>query len=191
MGSPMVFQTAPPHPASNARITWSPQLAGGPDASQNGLGHRMPPAKLVVRSAIVRLLTILGYFTWATALIYTSQHITHLEGHMTGLLGSTVLEVAIGVVFVYLLLAVFCTTINEWLAGVFKTRGALLKQGILQLLAPDAADDKAASKDPVVAEFYGHPLIKSLMRGGNNPSYLSARAFATVIMDLATPNQQG
>src|SRR5437899_11567162 len=54
MGSPIVFQTAPPHPASNARITCSPQLAGGPEASQKGLGQRMP-AKLVVRSATVLL----------------------------------------------------------------------------------------------------------------------------------------
>ena len=52
MGSPMVFQTAPPQPASNARITCSPQLVGGPEASQKGLGQRMP-AKLVVRSAMV------------------------------------------------------------------------------------------------------------------------------------------
>src|SRR4051794_38499003 len=50
MGSPIVFHTAPPHPASNARITWSPQLAGGPEASQNGLGDLIP-AKLVVKSA--------------------------------------------------------------------------------------------------------------------------------------------
>src|SRR5262245_39314383 len=50
MGSPIVFHTAPPQPSSNARITCSPQLAGGPDASQKGLGQRMP-AKLVVRSA--------------------------------------------------------------------------------------------------------------------------------------------
>src|ERR1019366_6528184 len=47
----MVFHTAPPHPASNARITCSPQLVGGALASQNGLGHLMPPAKFVVRSA--------------------------------------------------------------------------------------------------------------------------------------------
>src|SRR5437588_5224443 len=65
MGSPRVFQTAPPHPASKARITWSPQFAGGPEASQNGLGHRMPPAKVVLSSAIVRLLTVLRYFTLA------------------------------------------------------------------------------------------------------------------------------
>src|SRR5882724_10159509 len=50
MGSPKVFQTAPPQPASKARITCSPQLVGGPEASQNGFGQRMP-AKFVVRSA--------------------------------------------------------------------------------------------------------------------------------------------
>ena len=42
MGSPMVFHTAPPQPASKARITCSPQLVGGPEASQKGLGQRMP-----------------------------------------------------------------------------------------------------------------------------------------------------
>src|SRR3954453_14325046 len=52
MGSPMVFQTAPPQPASKARITCSPQLVGGPEASQKGLGQRMP-AKLVVRSVMI------------------------------------------------------------------------------------------------------------------------------------------
>src|SRR5208282_1113964 len=42
MGSPMVFQTAPPQPASKARITWPPVLVGGPEASQKGLGERRP-----------------------------------------------------------------------------------------------------------------------------------------------------
>src|ERR1700691_4052027 len=42
MGSPMVFQTAPPQPASKARMICSPQLVGGADASQKGLRHGMP-----------------------------------------------------------------------------------------------------------------------------------------------------
>src|SRR5437868_8968624 len=54
IGSPMVFQTAPPQPASKARITCSPQLAGGPEASQNGFGQRILPANKVVRSAMLR-----------------------------------------------------------------------------------------------------------------------------------------
>src|SRR5579872_6037668 len=54
MGSPSVFHTAPPQPASKARITCSPQLAGGPDASQNGFGERIP-ASVAVRSAMLRI----------------------------------------------------------------------------------------------------------------------------------------
>ena len=34
-----------------------------------------------------------------------------------GLLDSTVLDWVIGIIFVYLLLAIICTTINEWIAG--------------------------------------------------------------------------
>ena len=42
IGSPIVFHTAPPQPASKARMICSPQLVGGADASQNGFGHWMP-----------------------------------------------------------------------------------------------------------------------------------------------------
>ena len=52
MGAPMVFHTAPPQPLSNARMICSPQFVGGPEASQKGLGLRMP-AKLVVRSGML------------------------------------------------------------------------------------------------------------------------------------------
>src|SRR5882672_2402561 len=51
IGSPRVFHTAPPQPASKARRTWSPVLVGGADASQKGLGARMP-ARSIDRSAI-------------------------------------------------------------------------------------------------------------------------------------------
>src|SRR5271167_4199688 len=48
MGSPIVFQTAPPQPASKARMICSPQLVGGADASQKGLRQGMPQ-KVVAR----------------------------------------------------------------------------------------------------------------------------------------------
>jgi hypothetical protein len=52
IGSPKVFQTAPPQPASNARSTIEPIFVGGADASQNGFGDLMP-AKFTLKSAIV------------------------------------------------------------------------------------------------------------------------------------------
>src|SRR5215472_548386 len=54
MGSPIVFQTAPPQPASNARITCPAVFVGGPDASQNGFGDSIPQ-KFTRRSAILHL----------------------------------------------------------------------------------------------------------------------------------------
>src|SRR5947207_15523930 len=53
IGSPSVFHTAPPHPASNARITCSPVFAGGAEASQNGLGLLIP-AMSILKSAMIR-----------------------------------------------------------------------------------------------------------------------------------------
>src|ERR1700726_203638 len=51
MGSPIVFQTAPPQPASNARITCPAVFVGGPEASQNGFGL-VSPANFTFRSAM-------------------------------------------------------------------------------------------------------------------------------------------
>src|SRR5439155_26615012 len=55
IGSPMVFQTTPPQPASNARWHWYAVLEGGPEATQKGLGDLMP-ARSIVRSAIILVL---------------------------------------------------------------------------------------------------------------------------------------
>src|SRR5215467_6966143 len=51
MGSPMVFHTAPPQPASKARITWYAVFAGGSEASQKGFGERTPQ-KSILRSGM-------------------------------------------------------------------------------------------------------------------------------------------
>lgn len=103
-----------------------------------------------------------------------------------GLFNSTVLDVAIGLVFVYLLLAILCTAANEWLAAVTKTRAKFLKKGLIQLL-----DKQPIGKDPspeaFVNEFYRHPLITGMMKDEDkHPAYLSARTFATVVTDLVT-----
>ncbi|HEV8042481.1 MAG TPA: hypothetical protein VGP62_26625 [Bryobacteraceae bacterium] len=60
------------------------------------------------------------------------------------MLQSGVLDVAIGLIFVYLLLALICTTINEWLAGILKTRPLMLEKGIANLLQGVTAEGKPA-----------------------------------------------
>lgn len=40
------------------------------------------------------------------------------------------LDVAIGLVFTYLLLSLLCTALNEWLAGLFRLRAKTLKTAV-------------------------------------------------------------
>ncbi len=112
---------------------------------------------------------------------------------MNGLLGSTILEMAVGLALVYLLLAIFCTAANEWIAAVLKARAGSLETGLRRLLegqnGPPQPGTGAVVK--LVDTFYAHPLIQSLMHGGNHPAYVTARSFASVIMDLATSDHPG
>ena len=109
--------------------------------------------------------------------------------------GSQILEVAIGVVFVYILVSIICSAIREGIEGFLKTRAAYLEKGIRELLHdPDAAG--------LAQQVYRHPLINSLFagdyvpssvkelgskfaRGGNLPSYIPSKNFAVALMDLA------
>jgi hypothetical protein len=109
---------------------------------------------------------------------------------MGGLFGSAVLDVAIGLIFVYLLLSILCTAANEWIAGLTQSRAVVLAKSISQLLdaQPTKGDETPTG---FLTEFYAHPLTKGMMRGERHPTYLSTRVFAKVVMDLATPQKTG
>lgn len=93
--------------------------------------------------------------------------------------GLPIFEVAIGLCFVYLLLALICTTINETLSGITRRRASLLENGILSLLGGDQN-----LKDSL----YQHPLIASLATSQTKPrpSYIPASKFALALMDILT-----
>src|SRR5713226_5048420 len=90
---------------------------------------------------------------------------------------SSILDVAIGLTFVYLLLALMGTTVNEWWAQMRRLRSRTLQEGMLRLLT----DPKLS------ADFYDHQLIKALMGAdGKHPSYIPASTFAHVLIDLVS-----
>lgn len=107
-----------------------------------------------------------------------------------GLFNSTVLDVIIGLVFVYLLLAILCTAANEWVAAITRRRGEMLRRGIKQLLQNQATRG-ASNNDAFLAAFYKHPIITSMMHDRNHPTYLSPRNFAAVVTDLTTESKPG
>jgi hypothetical protein len=110
------------------------------------------------------------------------------------LTGIAALDLAIGLAFIFLLLSLLASTVQEFIAAFFGLRARTLEEGLRNMLAGD--------KD-VLAAFYSHPLIDSLYRGQvhrqnlgkgalrrtTGPSYVSPRAFATFVLDAIAPSE--
>jgi hypothetical protein len=105
-----------------------------------------------------------------------------------GLFNSTILDVIIGLIFVYLLLSILCTAANEWAAALTRRRGNTLQKGILQLLS-NQATPQSDKPDALIQAFYDHPLIKSLMHDENHPNYISPRNFSAALVDILTADK--
>ncbi len=98
--------------------------------------------------------------------------------------GSSILEVAIGVIFVYLLLSLICTALNEAIASLLQKRGSNLFEGIKNLL-----------NDPTFTglahQVYNHGLIAGISQHAADPdkptrlpSYMSPANFSLALLDI-------
>ena len=96
------------------------------------------------------------------------------------------LEVVIGLVFLYFILSLVCSAINEFIASMFRWRAQLLREGIENLLS--GTDDRRAG-ERLARQLYDHPLIQGLVRpgwGGRSrwPSYVPSRTFVAALIDV-------
>jgi hypothetical protein len=124
------------------------------------------------------------------------------------MLGMPILDVALGMIFLYLLLSLVCTSIVEFVAGLTKKRARLLTEGIVELFDDPAVAAKVAAAGeqvthalPTAEAFFEHPLVRSLYRTagdgdrvsldnkGNKPSYIPARTFALTLLDMVARPQ--
>ncbi len=118
---------------------------------------------------------------------------------------SDMLEVAIGLVFVYLLFSFVATAAREGLEAWIKSRGALLETGILNLFS-DPGQRPGATPSPSDAEallkaFYTSPAVFGLFHGPYKPpgarsgstgraiakrlpSYIPSESFAQGVMQV-------
>lgn len=113
--------------------------------------------------------------------------------------GSDILEVAIGIIFIYILVSIICSAVREGVETWLKTRSAYLEHGIRELL-------RDASGTGLAQSIYRHPLISGLYladygddpparprgryawllaKGRGLPSYIPSKNFAVALMDLA------
>lgn len=109
--------------------------------------------------------------------------------------GSTILEVAIGMFFLFFILSLILSAVRETIEAFMQKRAWHLAQGIKELL-----DDE--SDGTLTTRLYSHPLIAGLFRnkktekvsdtldgkrllntGKNLPAYIPARNFASALLD--------
>jgi hypothetical protein len=90
--------------------------------------------------------------------------------------GSEILDVAVGLILIFLLFSLIMTAVNETIDAILKRRARNLEKALWELLGSQPAQgqsaqgstpDKAAG---ALAAFYNHPLIFALYQGGFRPS---------------------
>jgi hypothetical protein len=90
---------------------------------------------------------------------------------------TAILEVALGLVFIWFGLSLASMYIQEWLVGKLGWRSSMLEAYLTNLLA-----------DPgLAAQFYAHPLIQGLHSGADGdqkPSYIPSAQFSTALIDM-------
>ncbi|MCI0714509.1 MAG: hypothetical protein L0154_30425 [Chloroflexi bacterium] len=71
------------------------------------------------------------------------------------MLGSAVLDTAIGIVFIFFVISTLCSSTFSFLARITSMRGRLLQQGLLHMLGDD-----------IRAEIFNHPLVRDVSLTG-------------------------
>lgn len=119
-----------------------------------------------------------------------------------------VLEVVIGLSFIFFVFSLICSAITEWIATKLQWRARMLETAIVNLLSGSESPTKAGRD--LAGEFWDHPLIQSLQRPKGvkligkhgdkgdtksnksgkakpqmlRPSYIPSRTFVLAVLDL-------
>lgn len=91
-----------------------------------------------------------------------------------------ILEVAVGLIFMWLVLSISTMQVQEWIVTRLRWRADDLEKAIRQMLL----------SNDMAAEIYKHPLIRSMMKAPKpgdkkdpKPSYIPAEKFALILFD--------
>ena len=110
---------------------------------------------------------------------------------------TTALDVAVGLVFMYLLLALLVSTLQELVAGLFALRAKQLYTAIEGMLLDPSASVQSGERSSLVRALYTNPLVsnlaqrefktastKALSMGDGLPSYIPSKTFALALLGV-------
>lgn len=97
------------------------------------------------------------------------------------MLDNAMIDVALGLIFFYVILSLVVSSIQEWIASLFKLRSKTLRQGIDRLVGSELAQ-----------QVYQHPMIRNLAISDSRlPSYIDTKTLSAVVLDIVARDQDG
>jgi hypothetical protein len=115
---------------------------------------------------------------------------------------SVVLDVAIGIIFVFLLVSLICSQINEKISQWLRMRAKGLEDGLRQFIVGDPNLQQLLYSNPLIKSLTPEdawvtqflektPGLKQLIRADKNPVSIPPRTFALALFDMMIPNAAG
>ena len=99
------------------------------------------------------------------------------------MLSSQVLELSVGLIFIYLVVSTVCSGIKEVIARALDMRAKTLEAAIRNMLA-----DRQGT---ITSTLIQNHLIAGTVEPGTKPAYISSRNFALALFDLIAPANPG
>lgn len=97
---------------------------------------------------------------------------------------SPILDVTIGLVLLFLVLALVCISANEAIAQMLNLRAEYLWRAICSLFQ----NAKSGEAEKFARMIYDHNLVDALSPPGKNPSYIPSELFSLAVLDLLGMN---
>ncbi|HVO72833.1 MAG TPA: hypothetical protein VMT35_02320 [Ignavibacteriaceae bacterium] len=96
---------------------------------------------------------------------------------------NVVLQVMIGLSFIYVLYSLFTTIINEMIASLFSLRARTLGKALKRMLTDS---EQTPLEQKLLNDFLKHPLLKYMSSGvfHKRPSYMSSESFSKILVDV-------
>jgi len=92
----------------------------------------------------------------------------------------TVLDVAVGLIFIYLMLSVACSLLNERIQSMLDTRAKMLEAAMLRLLGAEQNSPFDGVKEHALIRAVAHPRT-------GMPSYIPSSTFTHALFDTLVP----
>jgi hypothetical protein len=94
---------------------------------------------------------------------------------------SSTIDVALGLIFFYVILSLIVSSVQEWIASLLKLRAKTLRKGIARLVG-----------DPLAQQVYRHSMIRNLaISDAGLPSYIDPKTLSAVLLDIVARDQDG